>query len=104
MKEKELTTTLCNNVLNQYSPAQMKKITKFIEKNFGGEGEGWVCHELTSEGIHIDVLLCANEDNQHLVTFGMGSMEMCNYLVLGKDELKRLFAFLSKSNIPLIKS
>ena len=90
MKENKLTTTFCNNVLNQYSPAQMEKITKFIEKNFGGGNEGWVCHELTSEGIHVDVLLCANEDNQYLVTFGMGSMEMCNLAVLQDEKLKRL--------------
>ena len=90
MKENKLETALCNKVLNQYSPAQMDKITNFIKKKFGGEGEGLICHELKSDNIHVDVGVTSNEDNQHLVTFGMGSMEMCNWAVLGKDELRRL--------------
>ena len=97
MKDKELKTTFCNEILHEYSSEQMDTVMDFIEEKFGkGErtGDGWVVHELTSEYIHTDVVITENDDYQHFVTCGMGVREMPNCKVFIDKAFKRIELFL----------
>ena len=60
-----------------YNPVQLEQIQEFIYDTFGGEEDGLIAHELTSEYVHTDVQIVAPEgDNRVFVTFGMGAREM----------------------------
>ena len=60
-----------------YSPVQLEQIQNFIYENFGGEEDGLIAHELTSEYVHTDVQIVAPEGRSRtFVTFGMGAREM----------------------------
>lgn len=68
-----------------YNPIQMEQIQNFIYETFGGEDDGLIAHEITSEYVHTDTQIIAPEgDNRVFVTFGMGAREMnAPYPVLG---------------------
>ena len=60
-----------------YNPVQLEQIQNFIYENFGGEEDGLIAHELTSEYVHTDVQIVAPEGRSRtFVTFGMGAREM----------------------------
>ena len=75
-----------------YNPVQLEQIQNFIYENFGGEEDGLIAHELTSEYVHTDVQIVAPEgDNRVFVTFGMGAREMnAPYSVLGLRRVELL--------------
>lgn len=65
------------NPLALYNPVQMEQIQNFIYETFGGEEDGLVAHEITSEYVHTDTHVIAPEgDNRVFVTCGMGAGEM----------------------------
>ena len=60
-----------------YNPIQMEEIQNFIYETFGGETDGMIAHEITSEYVHTDTQIFAPEgDNRVFVTFGMGARKM----------------------------
>ena len=92
--EKEVCKEFC------YTDKQMKKVMDFIEKKFGSgkkNKEGLISHEITSEYIHTDVVVTGNNEYQHFVSCGMGAREMCNWAVMGQEELKRIEVMLAVS-------
>ena len=82
------------NVLNKYTPSQMDDVMDFIEEKFGCRGKrpagGVLTHEITSEYIHTDVVITGNEDNQHIVSCGMGARQMSDWMIMMDEELKRI--------------
>ena len=59
--------------LTLYNPVQLEQIQEFIYDTFGGEEDGLIAHELTSEYVHTDVQIVAPEGHSRtFVTFGMG--------------------------------
>jgi len=63
--------------LTLYNPVQLEQIQEFIYDTFGGEEDGLIAHELTSEYVHTDVQIVAPEGRSRtFVTFGMGAREM----------------------------
>ena len=63
--------------LTLYNPVQLEQIQNFIYENFGGEEDGLIAHELTSEYVHTDVQIVAPEGRSRtFVTFGMGARKM----------------------------
>ena len=75
-----------------YNPLQLEQIQKFIYNTFGGEEDGLIAHELTSEYVHTDVQIVAPEgDSRTFVTVGMGAREMnAPYPVLGLRRVELL--------------
>ena len=60
-----------------YTPEQMEQTQNFICETFGGEADGMIAHEITSEYVHTDTQIIAPEgENRLFVTFGMGAREM----------------------------
>lgn len=63
--------------LTLYNPVQLEQIQNFIYDTFGGEEDGMIAHEITSEYVHTDTLIVAPEGRSRtFVTFGMGAREM----------------------------
>lgn len=93
-QEEKIIDMICNNVLHEYSPSQMDDVMDFIEKKFGCGGkrpnDGFLSHELTSEYVHTDVVMTENEYYKHFVTCGMGARQMCDWMIMMDEELKRL--------------
>ena len=60
-----------------YNPQQLEQIQTFIHETFGGENDGMIAHEITSEYVHTDIQIVAPEhDNRVFVTLGMGARKM----------------------------
>ena len=59
-----------------YTEEDMKAVEEYFEREFGGK-KGMICHEITSEYIHSDVMLNEQADGElAMVTIGMGAREM----------------------------
>ena len=60
-----------------YTQAQMEQIQKFIHETFGGDENSVIAHEITSEYVHTDTAVIADDGKERVfVTFGMGAREM----------------------------
>lgn len=55
-----------------YSPEEMERLEQYIGTVFG-EGDEYMVHEIVSEYVHTDVMICKEEDVKHFVTVGMSA-------------------------------
>ena len=59
-----------------YTAENMKAVEEYVERKFS-RGKGMICHEITSEYIHSDVMLNEQPEGElAMVTVGMGAREM----------------------------
>lgn len=60
-----------------YTPEQMEQVQQFINRTFGGEEDGMIAHEITSEYVHTDTAVIAPQgEDRVFATFGMGARAM----------------------------
>ena len=96
------------NDLVTYTPEQMEQVQQFISQTFGGEEDGMIAHEITSEYVHTDTAVIAPQgEDRVFVTFGMGARAMnapanCRHIELVMCASKELDIY-SQAPMTIIK-